>query len=476
METHASDLVHLDAIKAAQTIESYASSLHEKFLDSLPADSELQYTYLHTIFEPATTESGTTKSSPHTQFTERYVQMMCKFDPTHVTDYVGTVQSSDLRLEKVLPYMEDSGVVDAAVVLMARDGQLRGAMNRLIQHLRKLEATLQGLLSSSDEDMQSISIAEAAQDLLDALQKYTNVGIWLCRGQEKPKLLHPPTPTRKKSAPQNELLPDETLWLDLIDVAVQITRKISASLSDIKKPGSTKIDSEKLIAQSRTLVQQCFTALLSSTSSPTPSGANLSFLRILRAFLTRASISSPNLSDLRAVLASIFSAYAYEESILSLSNRLLEKDLFVNVKSATELRQRGWRPRGSTCEGCGRRVWGPGVSSDVFSKWEERQEADLKRRKERTAELAGGQAERGKGKAHTRNTSKSSITDVSRIKAKMAAADGQPEGEAQVQEDLGPLVVLACRHIYHQSCLEAVQVDEGELVVDGREFRCPIDG
>jgi hypothetical protein len=65
---------------------------------------------------------------------------------------------------------------------------------------------------------------------------------------------------------------------------------------------------------------------------------------------------------------------------------------------------------------------------------------------------------------------------MSRIKAKMAAADGQPEGEAQVQEDLGPLVVLACRHIYHQSCLEAVQVDEGELVVDGREFRCPIDG
>merc|ERR1712225_136314 len=86
-----------------------------------------------------------------------------------------------------------------------------------------------------------------------------------------------------------------------------------------------------------------FTALLTSTSSPLPSGASLSFLRILRAFLTRASISSPNLSDLRAVLASVFSAYAYEESILSLANRLLDKGLFVTVQSATALRQRGWR-------------------------------------------------------------------------------------------------------------------------------------
>ncbi|EHL02193.1 putative Vacuolar protein sorting-associated protein 8 [Glarea lozoyensis 74030] len=270
----------------------------------------------------------------------------------------------------------------------------------------KLESTLQGLLSGSDEDMQSIPVGEAAQDLLDALQKYTGVGIWLCRGQEKLKLLQPPTPTRRKASPHDELLPDETLWLDLIDVAVQITRKISASLSDVKTSGSAEIDT-----------------------------------------------------------------YAYEESILSLSNRLLEKDLFVNVKSATELRQRGWRPRGSTCEGCGRRVWGPGVSGDVFSKWEDKQAADLKRRKERTAELAGSQAERGKGKAHTRTTSKSSIVDGMRMKGKVPAIDGQSEGE-----DLGPLVVLACRHIYHQACLEAVQVDEGELVVDGREFRCPIDG
>jgi vacuolar protein sorting-associated protein 8 len=484
IEAHASDLVHLDAVRAAQAIESYAPSLHQKFLDSLPKDSQLQYTYLHTIFEPKAKDAEEPKNAAHNKFTERYVQLMCKFDSTHVADYVELIQASDLRLDKVLPYMEESGLIDAAVVLMAREGQIREAMDRLIQYLRKLESALLGLLGSSDEDMQSMQMEEATGDLLEALQKYTNVGIWLCQGQVKVQSLRATTsPIRRKSSSKSELLPDEILWLDLIDVTVQITRKLSASLGDLEGSTATEIDHGKLLSRLRTLVQRCFTALLNSTSSPMPSGTNLSFLRILRAFLTRASVSSPNLSDLRAVLASIFSAYAYEESILSLANRLLEKDLFVNVQSASSLRQRGWRPRGSTCEGCGRRVWGPGVSGDVFSKWEERQELDTKRRKERRSELAGGQVERGKGRAHVRNTSKSSIVETSIGKGKGAttggAVDTEEEGQetegqdqAVVQQDLGPLVVLACRHIYHQSCLEAMEVD----AAPDREFRCPIDG
>jgi len=483
IESHASDLVHLDAVKAAQAIEVYAPSLHQKFLDSLPKDSQLQYTYLHTIFESKADDTEAAKTTDHSKFTERYVQLMCKFDSAHVANYVELVQASDLRLDKVLPYMEESGVIDAAVVLMAREGQLREAMDRLIRHLSKLESALLGLLSSSDEDMQSMQVEEATGDLLEALQKYTNVGIWLCQGQAKAQTRRASsTPVRRKSSPKSDLLPDELLWLDLIDVTVQITRKLSSSLSDLESSTTMDIDHGKLLIQLRTLVQRCFTALLNSTSSP-PNGTNLSFLRILRAFLTRASVSSPNLSDLRAVLASIFSAYAYEESILSLANRLLEKDLFVNVSSASALRQRGWRPRGSTCEGCGRRVWGPGVSGDVFSKWEERQELDSKRRKERRSELAGGQVERGKGRAHTRNTSKSSIVETPTGKGKGGATEGgadteedgqetEAQDQAAIQPDLGPLVVLACRHIYHESCLEAVQID----AAPDREFRCPIDG
>jgi hypothetical protein len=96
--------------------------------------------------------------------------------------------------------------------------------------------------------------------------------------------------------------------------------------------------------------------------------------------------------------------------------------------------------------------------------------------------LAGGNVERGKGRAHVRNVSTASISENPKHKGKSVdAEDGQRAGgqlESRPQQGLEPLVVLACRHIYHQSCLEAMQIDgqaAGDLS-DGREFRCPIDG
>lgn len=496
IKAHALTLVDLDPSKTAQTIELYAPSLHQNILDSLTEEPDHEYVYLHTILEPSRKTGDDATPASEKAFVERYVQLMCRFDPKHVVDYISLVQATDLRLDKVLPAMEETGVVDAAVVLMAREGQVREAMDRLIKHLETLEAALVGLLNPEEKNMEDSQHEQAAEDLLEALQKYINVGIWLCQGQAKTTSSRRTASkqVQKMSKQKTELLPDEILWLDLIDTAVQITKNVSASLVNTEeplspafdKPSNMEVRTSKLLASLRTLVQRTFTALLTSTSSPPPSGSNMSFLRILRAFLTRASISSPNLSDLRSVLTSIFSAYAYEESILSLSNRLLEKDLFVNVKSATQLRQRGWRPRGSICEGCRRRVWGPGATGDVFGKWEQRQTQEQLHREERKAALNVDDSERGKARAKAPVDDKSRVSDLGKDKGK--GSDGDTDAvdrqdivdgrEQDEEENLGSLVVLACRHIYHQACLEKVQVEDSVVQAgsEGMEFRCPIDG
>jgi hypothetical protein len=495
VQAHAADLVGIDPVRTAKMIEAYAPSLHQSILDALRDDPEHEYTYLQTILEPPDKSADDAATTPERDFIERYMQLMCRFNPFHVADYVGIVQATNLRLEEVLPVMEESGMIDAAVVLMARDGKVREAMDRLTKHLGTLEAALTGILSHQDADVDNSRKGNAAQDLLEALQKYTNVGIWLCQGQSRTSSQRSNNLSKQKgSKTKNELLPDELLWLDFIDATVQITKHVSTSLENVKErveaqvePSSVvQIDTDKLLSTLRTLVQRSFTALLTSTSTPLTSGNNLSFLRILRAFLTRAAVSSPNLSDLRSVLSSIFSAYAYEERILSLANRLLEKDLFVHVHSATELRQRGWRPRGSVCERCKRRVWGPGAVGDVFARWEDRQRIEEAERAQRRAVTVGGEVERGKGKVGVEVESKARDLEQDNVKKKgKSGAVGSPatdmDEEAEQaglasrqnsEQDLGPLVVLACRHIYHQSCLEA---DASGDVHDGREFRCPID-
>ncbi|KAK3945455.1 Golgi CORVET complex core vacuolar protein 8-domain-containing protein [Diplogelasinospora grovesii] len=562
IKEHSRELAELDPAQAAKTIGGYAPELHQHILDSVAEHPELQYTYLKTILEPEHDHQSAQASSPERELIEQYLPLMCRFDPTHVSDYVGLVQSTSLRLEKLLPTMEETGVIDAAVVLMAREGQVQEAMGRLIKHLHTLESALQGLLTGAESQMQTQDLQTSAEELIQALQKYTHVGIWLCQGQTK-TLRDGSTSRRRQISPtkDNALSSDESLWLDLIDATVQVTKSISAALQTCSEAslaqanGDTSdapenLDTDKLLALLRSLVQHTFTALLTSTSTPAAApretvkagakgiGANLSFLRILRAFLARAAASSPNLADLRAVLSSIFSAYAYEESILRLSNRLLERSLFVSVSQATELRQRGWRPKGSTCEACGRRVWGPGAQGNVFEAWEERQAAEDKRRQQvirksstLTLQIPGllpgkdglspggvgssmsGRGDfddgeyfgggNGKGKAkdlsprppdeheeqeqeqEQEGESGAGERDTSRLAIPVGPGQVPRElsprfrEQQQQQQPLGPLVVLACRHIYHQHCLDALQARDGRRpVVDenGRaRYQCPID-
>lgn len=128
---------------------------------------------------------------------------------------------------------------------------------------------------------------------------------------------------------------------------------------------------------------------------------------------------------------------------------------------------------------------------DVFAKWEDRQRVEAaKRAQKRAVALGGGEAERGKGKAGADGESKAGDLEYGNGKGKgrggagsapTADVDEDEERTGQVSrqsndQDLGPLVVLACRHVYHQRCLEAVQAEDAAVHHDGREFRCPIDG
>ncbi|KAM5355469.1 hypothetical protein ACJ41O_002115 [Fusarium nematophilum] len=488
VKEHARDLLELSPKLAARTLAVQGPELHLHILDSAQDGQELQHEYLKTLLEPEESASEDAPA-PARDLVERYVQLMCRFKPSHVSDYIGLVQSTDLRLEKLLPTMEETGVIDAAVVLMAREGQVKDAMERLVKHLGTLESAMQGLLTGAEDQEASPNLGYAAEDLLQGLQKYVHVGIWLCQGQTKTASKRTKVVQKKPKSAVEALSPDEALWLSLIDACVQITKRLSPAISSAadQNRSDESFEEERLVALLRSLVQHTFTALLTTTSSQNASqpgskllsnaGSNLSFLRILRAFLAQAAASSPNLADLRGVLASIFSAYAYEESILRLSNRLLERSLFVDVKQSVELRQRGWRPRGSTCEACSRRIWGPGVAgAAVFEAWEDRQVIEDKRRKERQADAAE-RAKGNGGESDLRAKGKGVDTRPSSMLVESGNGGGVSRVSGPKDKPMGPLVVLACRHVYHQTCLDELQErQENGVVGREREYRCPIDG
>ena len=495
---HAQDLVSADVTLAASTIDQYAPDLHEALLATLDGDDEAQYRYLRTILDPEIPKGDSDKAliTQRSQI-EQYVRLLCEYDPSHVSQYIERLNSGDLRLEEVLPALEDGGVIDAAIVLMAREGKVRQGIDRLTQHLQTLEFALHGLLEGLNDSPDINNTMEAARDMVLSIQKYARVGVWLCRSQTKAAQQTQPAIPRSKGmkSMNDDLSPDEALWLDLIDSIVAVSKNITEILehrdrllqtaSSSTLPGQPDLQppsTSNLTTTLRTTVQETFTALLSATTpprtptSPTSSNNNtrtdLAFLRILRAFLNRASLSSPSLSNLRAVLTTIFSAYSYEASLLSLSNRLLDSDLFVHVTEADALRRRGWRPRGQVCEGCGRRIWGPGAGGFIWDAWQ-RQTEEREREREARGKVGGGL--RGAGGGRDRSADKGK--GVERVEMGGGVVRREEEGE----EGRGQLVVFACRHLFHRACLERMREEVGELGgEDGRggeggRLVCPLE-
>lgn len=503
----AHDLVATDVTKAASTIEEYAPELHGILLEALDRDEASQFQYLQTVLEPSeqTAEDRHALSrTSNRNFVEQYVRLLCDYNRRHVSEYIENLQKVDLRLEEVLPALESSGVIDAAVVLLARDGKVREAIDRLTQHLSTMEAALLGLLEGASTSADAANIQETARELIASIQKYTRIGIWLCQGQTKSAQrmkgqLKQGKQSRSKSV-NKDLSLDENLWLDLIDAVVAVTKNINEALEDEKlnrtngdgKSSTIALNStapsfedSELVKALRKMVQETFTALLAATSAPRTDDVrrqDVSFLRILRAFLSRASLSSPSLSNLRAVLATIFSAYAYEESLLTLANRLLDKDLFVHVTEADNLRRRGWRPFGQVCEGCARRVWGPGAGSYIWDAWQLRNEESWEMAHQRQAVCVAG--------SHTsalvsQDKGKGAMSDHRGVKPLSIPSDAEfgngntPTMEARAdfanektKEDLGPLVVFSCRHIFHRNCLQEMQGPPSQA--PGSEYRCPL--
>ena len=478
--------------EAASTLNQYAPDLHGAMLDSLNNDEQAHFQYLQTILEPnraSTTIDIKQRGNVNQDFVERYVRLLCDYDPHHVSEYVEKLKMGDLRLDSVLPALESSGVVDATVILLAREGKVQESVDRLTQHLHTLGAALVGLFRGADQTPDFANMQEAANDLVESLQKYARIGVWLCQGlsNSTAQAKIPNSHLNRKQPVQNALSLDENIWLDLVDSVVQVVRDISGSLEgqpsttqsrgmneDRRSQQSKPFESTNILASLRSIVQETFTALLTATSVPPATevrSTDLSFLRIFRAFLNRASLSSPSLSNLRAVLAAIFSAYSYEESLLALANRLLNKDLFVHVSEVSILRKRGWRPLGQVCEGCGQRVLGPGAGGGIWDAWiEAGQVAEAASVSFKATLSFKTPSAKGKGKGKVPTDQE----DDSEDEGQGDSTDGKG---SRIAASLGPLVIFSCRHIFHRTCVEEMQAQaevQGPAQALRLEFACPL--
>ncbi|KAM3583331.1 hypothetical protein VKS41_004245 [Umbelopsis sp. WA50703] len=493
-----SKLVEVDGQRTAELVQRHFGGDHEDIIkrleDEEPDDEESRiatdqriFFYLRGLLEPELPESdkpitdnSTKANAPavldqtwqkmvpdvDAKLHEQYVDLMCRFDPSGVYNYLNTTLDVNYNLTAVLASCEKYGVLDAAVWIMEKSGDTKGALTKVLDIVREQIATLINIVKEHQKQHSRVSWTlndeNVINDCLVRIRGVLRVGTHLCENSSRKlalanntdvssqednqgfaslmMLTSPSTLTRQislkntnvessapflssrstmhKSKAENE---SEGLWFRLLDTYVESSISVIATIgSSPEKAAATSNDMplflhDLIISSFKSFVQSILTSLLLSTSSP-----HVSLPRLLLRLIQSQTNSETTFADFRDIFLGMLDTYKYEGQLLEMTNRLFEQDLFVGIRSVIQKKSRGWRPRRIICEICHTTLLDLSILRKPFA-W------DLDPEETQTV-VAESSTPESSEQAESRDTTVS------------ASSDG--------------IVLFRCGHGYHRACLE----------------------
>ncbi|KAI8357362.1 hypothetical protein EDC96DRAFT_566435 [Choanephora cucurbitarum] len=299
--------------KTAYIVENYLDGDHIDAIRRLEEDQEFDdeenyvtadkrlFSYMRGLLEPCIEEDQeeqddadhihqelireTTASQVDNSIQERYIELMCRFDPSGVFNYFSTKLSSDISFEKIQKCCEEYGVIDAVVWIMEKNGDTSGALDKMLEVAKEKNSMI--LLEDHDnEELEEDNIPE------------------LSRG----------------SGENSSLGNDSNAGFRLLDAYVEASIDIYNVLSNkVSAPADIH---HRIVNSFKSSAQSILTSLLLSTSP------QVSLPRLLSRLITSQARGETTFADFREIFLSMLDTYKYEGQLLELTNRLFDRYLF----------------------------------------------------------------------------------------------------------------------------------------------------
>ncbi|KAI9307508.1 Golgi CORVET complex core vacuolar protein 8-domain-containing protein [Cunninghamella echinulata] len=327
------------------------------------------------------------RSNINANIQEKYIDLMCRFDPSGVYDYLNTKLydyethmnqfiaqqqlednmtgeinhllhgSYQINLDTLLKSCETYGVIDAVVWIMEKKGQIQGALEKILEvgkeKVQMILQIIQQQQSWTFEDQSKISTG------LIGLSGVLRVGTRLCENSTGGHGVDNNNTNQeiaeekiKKSNKDGDGDDDddiiESLWFRLLDIYVESSMEIHSALDKKKNPHlSLPIGVQQyIISTFKSFVQSILTSLLLSTSP------QVSLPRLLLRLIDSQTKGETTFADFRDIFLSMLDTYKYEGQLLELTNRLFDRDLFLGVQENVRHHKKGWRPQSTLCTIC----------------------------------------------------------------------------------------------------------------------------
>ncbi|KAF8134645.1 Golgi CORVET complex core vacuolar protein 8-domain-containing protein [Boletus edulis] len=310
-------LLTLDLQATAILVDTFAPSLHETALSIMDAtDDRQRYDYLlHLINLQVSDREDATSSHPpdHPHISDPlrllFIKLQCRYMPPDVIETLDHMRNG-LDWPTVERICEENHAYGAVLWALNQQGQPRDALAKAEAYEKQLT--------------QRIARAVVDLDASDA-NRLDNEGTSIC-------LEH-------SSTSATTAVPLEDIWFQLLSSQLHSVQVVS----NLRLADGASGHRLKALALSslRDLVQNTFASLVTISSTRAVSFPRL-FKRLVDPGLYADSTPGTPYTEFRTILAGMLESYRSDGDMLSLSQKLLHRDVFDTVEEYAKEKMRGW--------------------------------------------------------------------------------------------------------------------------------------
>lgn len=336
-------LLETSVTATATTLETHLPDLHANALSLLEGEAHRQLGYLTVLLEPhrlteALDKGDTPPPVNLAHVTEgmhiTYLSLLCEFDPERLIPYIdrhpGILESS--RIEEILERGQES---DVLVWYIWRCGRQQKAFETLGQVLELAASRLLDAPMSRTEEALS----------LRTIEKVARMGLQLVL----------------QTANAADFSREDS-WYYILSRTLMIIRRIHQTSS------ISVYTTETALPTLRNIVQDELSGLLSSSGSSSVAFPKL-FKRLMDQIDDATGLqSSETNAEMKLILTSMLRAYATDEELLKITNRIMGNDLHVLFAELVKAKSSGWKARDDECHHCGISVLLTDKEVDVVSR------------------------------------------------------------------------------------------------------------
>lgn len=303
-------IIEQDVSTVIEVFDEYDTDLHNNILDV--HDQQIQYSYLRKYFQ-----SASALQSLNFELFCQYVVLLCDLNYSDELCRVLTEASlSSVQCQKAYEILQEHANMQGSVVIQRRMNDFEGVIESIVRFLGRK------------------SINKACGRIDDQFSVYGDFAIETClmAGREESKVC----------------------WTKFLIFLLTHYGSLNRGQSEAYA----------------LMIQRVLESLSKLTAFDTDRDTKRLIGSVLTETLESQEVILSKVQELAPLFESVLNSFEVEEHILHKILQILNRSSSSVINQYDEILQNGWSIKYNDCEICGKKIWGVGISSTVFTEWE----------------------------------------------------------------------------------------------------------